>query len=380
MLVKLETKALGERLKQLQAVVDSRATISAYTHILLTVANGLATFRANNPTIGMFEATVRAEGDAGSLLLPSKRLAEITPNLVGEAVTFETDGTTDGEGNSNVTVKSGKYKAALRARPASEFPATFDRPEGPIATIGRPAFLDLIEKVAFAVPDNNGKYTVAVGFLDFKPEDIRLVGTDGWSLSVKALPGTVRAPDGTVPASISLPKTALNLLHLLTGGTFTLAETENALFFQTETETFAALKVAGQFPPYERVIPTATPTTTFTVNRDVLSYAIGRARPVADEESPLLAFSIAPTGGETTPLVIRSTSKAAGMANDVIDVKATGVPQEFVLNANFLTPFVEKAGDEILVRIISPNTVVEFVTDNGTYRFFLMPTAAPTAA
>lgn len=375
MIVKLDTKTLETRLKQLQAVVDSRATISAYSHVLLTVAGGVATFRANNPTIGMFESSAKSEGDDGTLLLPSKRLGEIVPNLEAAkspVTTFETDGTTDGEGNSTVTIKCGKYKAALRARPANEFPAVFDRPTEVITTLGLPGFLALIEKVAFSVPESNGKYTVAVALLDFKADEIRLVGTDGFRLTVASQVGTVRTPIGEIPTALSIPKTALNLLHLLTGTTFTLSETENALFFQTDTETLAALKVSGQFPPYERVFPTATPVTTITLNRDALAFAIGRAKPVADDELPNIVFSLTPTGTEVTPLIIHSTSKAAGMANDAIDVKAQGAPQELTFNAAFLMPFIDHAGPEITIRIIAPGVPTEF-NCGPTYRFFLAP-------
>src|SRR6202035_4936828 len=101
-------------------------------------------------------------------------------------------------------------------------------PEDPIAELGLPGFLDLIEKVSFAVPESNGKYTVAVAYLDFKEEEIRLVGTDGFRLAVPAQAGTVRTPGGEIPAALNVPKTALNLLgQVLLGDKFTIFETEN---------------------------------------------------------------------------------------------------------------------------------------------------------
>jgi DNA polymerase III subunit beta len=375
MQVQMETKVLGERLKQVMAFVDSKAANSAYTHILFTVSGGIGTFRINNTNIGLFQATVRAEGEEGAMLLPAKRLSDILPNLEeasNKAVIFQTDGVTDEEGSSNVTVKCGKYRAVLRARPAKEFEAKIERPDAAIATLPRPAFQDLIEKILFAVPANAGKYTVPVGLLDFKADKVLLVATDGWRLPVAALPGTVRNAENAVPAALNIPKTALDLFHVLTGATFTLSETENHISFETETEIFAASKVSGQFPPYERIIPSATPTTTIVVNRAALAYAIGRARPVADDEAPNVTFSITPTGGDVSPLIIRSTSKAAGMANDAIDVKATGVAVEFVMNADQLLPFVEKAGDIIEIFIVSNKTIITFRSGEN-YHIYIMP-------
>lgn len=372
--VKLETKVLGERLKQLQAVVDNDATISAYTHVLLTAAGGVATLRAYSPTIGMFEAKVKAEhNESGALLLPTKKLVEISGYLLSETVTL-TDGKTEDDGSSNVIVRCGNYKSDLRARPSTEFKDTLERPTAPLVTLGLPGLKELLERVKIAVPDSNGKHTSSVGLLDFKEGELAAVGTDGWKLALAILPGTFRTPDGKVPPALSVPKAAFNLISQLSGGTVTISDTETAFFFQTDTEILATLKVQGTFPPYQRVIPTAKPVTVFTVTKDVFEYALGRALPVSEEESQNLVFNIPAQAGESrpTPLIIRAKSDKVGMTNDTVDAEASGAPQEFTLRGDYLKEFVERAGDKVQGEILAPNAIMTFLS-GPNYRFYIMP-------
>jgi DNA polymerase-3 subunit beta len=379
--VKLNTKVLGDRLRQLQTLVDQKATNSALTHVLLTVANGEATFHARNVNIGMFEATAKADGDALTLLLPTHRLVEISGNLQDESTVLETTGETDAEGTSTVVVKCGAYRAQLRARPVSEFEITntYEKPDKILIELGLPGLKDMLEKVKFCVPTESGKYTVNVGLLDFRETELRVVATDGWRLILAVQPGEFRTPEGEIPPALTIPKTAFNLMSQLTGSTVTVSQTDSAFFFETETETLATLRSGGKFPPYDRIVPTATPATTFTVGRDNFAYALGRAMPVAEDKDPDMFLSITPTGPDTpSPLIIRSASKQAGMANDSVDVKATGIAQELYLRIDYLLPFVEHSGEQIETKILSPTAIVQFFS-GPNYRLYLMPITAPAA-
>lgn len=379
MLVKLGTPVLADRLKQLMAIVDSKPVNPIFNYIRLIMQDGAATFCANNSPVGMLEVTVKAEGENGSLLLPAKQLADIAQGFQADFVTFQSDDTVDGAGNATVVVKCGRFKGSLRSRPASEFVVNYPTPDGLLVTsLPRPGFLDTVEKIAFAVPKSAGKYTVPVGKLDFKEDKLQLAATDGFKLVVAQMTGEYRSPEGFVPDGICLPKTAMDLFHLLTGPTFTLAETENTFVFQTESEIFTALKVSGDFPPYEKAIPTSEPLGKLTVAKNELTLALSRVAPIADKEKPFVSFSAFLGEGDAASLSFRSTSAAFGMADDSIDVKATGSKQDFVLDINNFSPFVDKAAELLDNEFRNPQAVVVFHS-GPHYHLYIMPSAVTPA-
>ena len=238
MLVKMKTAPLAEWLKKLLVVVDLEATVPAYTNVLFTFAGGVAKLLAYNSLVGMFECTIsEVTGDEGALLLPIKRLAEIVPYLAAPECTISTDAAVDQEGSSNVTFKCARYKGVLRSRPASEFTnlMAYPTPEEQITVFSREALLSLTERVKDAVPKDGGKYTVPVGLLEFNEGAATFVGTTGYVLAKTKTDGTFRTPTGAVPENVTIPKTAFSFLPLLTGALITFYQTENAIFFKSET-------------------------------------------------------------------------------------------------------------------------------------------------
>lgn len=385
MQVQIETAALTDRMKRLLVITDANPASPAYANVLLVAAEGVATLTAFSPQIGTLETIITGvTGDNGALLLPAPKIAEILPSLQAKVVTLSSDFAPDSEGQVNIALKCGKYRAALRVRPAKDFVKTMALPtvdETLTTPFALAALIKLAERVNPAVPKESSKFSVPVARLEFTETNIRLIGTGGYFLGCASAEVVVRTPDNAVPPSMNIPKTALEKLSLLdgTGTLVTLFETENALFFKTETDLLGIMTIPGaKFPAYESVLPKATPTTVITVAREALSYAVDRARPVAEKENPLILFALEQLGAEISPLEVSSSSKETGLTNDFLDVKATGVPVSFAVNHNYLKPFVDHAGPDVVIEIVSPKAVFKFI--GGPDFFYIIAPAQPAVA
>lgn len=361
MKVKIAVKDLSERLSQLGAVVDNKATIPSYSMVKLEVVGEKATVTGTGPQ-GTFRAAIKAEAsEDGAMLLPTKRLQEILPYLPEDSATFTTH-------ESKIKVTSGRYKADLLTLPVENFQAAIDVPENHTAILGLPGLKALVEKVLFAVPPNDGKYVVSVALLDSDGKEIRMVATDGFRLVIAAQPG-----DAGV-FQLQLPKSALDLLSDLNGDTVKVSESDSSFVFQTDLESLFVTKTSGAFPPYQKVLPTSHKTE-FAIAAGPFTRAILRTAALADEETQAVAFSLAANG---EALVLKSASHASGFASDEVDVKSTGAAASFALNTKMLLPFLEKAGGDLTVRIKEADTVVDFHA-GPSYRFVIMPVVVPEA-
>lgn len=363
---KSTVKELEAKLQHVAAIVDAKATIPVYQHVRLLVQGGKTTLTGRAP-YATLEVQVTNDGpEDGAMLLPAKKLQQILPNLPDANVTLELV-------NDKITLRSGRYKGELVTLPADNFEGTPEVPEFDKKTLGLPGLKDLISSTIFAVPSDGDKYTVKVGLLESTGKEVRIVGTNGLHLVVASYAGIAGE------FKIVWPRTAMELVQDLNGDTVTISETESAFVFQTATETLFVNKVSGEFPPYERLLPTKH-ATEVSVPKAVFASAIARVQPFADEEVPAIVFSLAKDGAV---LALKARSNATGFADDTIEVTTAGAAQEIILNAKLLTDFVEKASGEtaLLIRLNDDRQPVDFVSGNN-YRMLVMPipVSAPAPA
>ena len=275
-------------------------------------------------------------------------------------------------GDSDVLFKSGSYAAKLMNHCLEYSPQDIEEnfriseiPETATAVLNLAALCDAFDKVEDSMPDAGGKYTFACGLLESTGEQVRLVGTDGWTVTIASFDASVE------PFRCPIPKGALLALRQLTGESVRISESESHFFFQTETETLVVLKVSDTFPPYEKVFPQAAPATEMTVDSALLASAIERLLPLADGDTPLVDWSIS----ENKPLLISARARA----QEEVEASVTGAMAEMTFNAVYLLRCLKQATGDLVIKIVAPNTIVDF--QNGPdYRFLVMPTATVQAA
>ncbi len=361
MKVAIGVEEFKAKLNQVRAVVDGKSPIPVLGCVRVQAKGGVLTLTGNDLTASLeVRVNAKADGD-GTILLPASRLAQLIGSLAVSELELSFDPATE-----KVVLKAGKYRADFISPKIDTFPQPDALPvDVPTFTIGLPTLKQLVDRTIFCVPESDGKYIVSVALLESTGEVVRMVGTDGFKLAI------AEGPSNAGQFKYHLPKTAMTLIRDLSGESVVVTESDSAFFFSTATETLVVRKVAGDFVPYQRILPTVHKTE-ILIQTASLQGALDRTLPLADLEEPRIEFSVA---ANASALVIKAASSEAGFAADDIEAKVSGEAAEVMLNADHLSAFLSEAGKcetPLVVRIKEANTVVDFIVGTD-YRFLIMP-------
>lgn len=375
MKVKFNTEELKKYLGKVGAVVAKKATQPVFGYVRLFTAQAAGTLGYSVGIMGvdidasltLYFTKAEVEGPL-DVLLPFAKLVDIVSNITTPDITVETDGET------KARVKDGrKFTGEMKPRPLSEWPQLLERPTESKATVGLAGLKDQISKIDFAVPANDGKFTVTVARVESTGDTFKLIATDGFGLAL------CTSPSNYGDWFLTLPKPALELVAKLEGTQLTIAEADGGFYFDTETETLTVSRSHGNFPEYAAILP-PTFTTKITVEKDAFLTTVKRMKPLADAEKPVIIFTVTEGGKEVTMQAASLETITEGTAfrqtaEDTVDAVVEGAAADFSLNVKTLLPFLERATGPIVIQATTNVGIVDFHANGDTYRWLQMPTA-----
>jgi len=387
--VKFATKIFGEALGLLGAVVDPNSKLNIYTKARLTISQGVARVAGNSLPAGLsLRIPVKEAPDNVDIAFEFKPMQGVIGAIGTDEIILEIT-----PGASTVQVKGvgTNFVASVNLElDLSKFPSAPAESFSGVAALGLPGFKDYTDKTIFAVPAEDGKYTVTTALLHSVNKQLHFVATDGHRL--------VMATMDVDPGSefrIQIPKTALDLVKKLEGDSvvnvFESGSSANDGAFRFTTGQKAASdipieeaivrKTSGKFPPYEQIfINTPTNLGALGLKQPDLLASILRLLPMADRELPLVVLKY--TAGSNT-ISLKTDSDLSGFAYDSIPVEPTGEAKtrsfESKINATFLKDWLEHASGDITFYIPADNNApLYFATP--FYKYVMAPVVVPVAA
>lgn len=377
MKVKFNTEELKKVLSKLAAVVAKKAAVPVYGYVRLFAVQAAGSLGYSVAITGVdIDATLtvaftKAEPEGPvDVLLPFTKLMDILSGITAPDVTIDTDGET------KARIKAARFTGEMKPRPLTEWPQILERPEAAKAVVGLAGFKDQIAKIVFAVPANDGKYTVTVAKLESTAAELKFIATDGFGLAISTSPANYGAFEMT------LPKPALELVSKLEGSQLTIAEAEGGFYFDTELETLTVSRSHGTFPDYKAIVP-AKFTTKISLDKETFSLALKRTKALADAEKPVIVFAVEENGKELSLKAASLETIAEGtafrqMADDTIDATVEGPAADFSLNVAMTLPFLDKATGPIVIQVTKNTEIVDFHGNADAYRWLQMPTQPAT--
>ena len=334
-----------QSLQRIIGVIPSKTTIPILGNILCNLEPGSLRLTGTDLEVSIV-TTLGVNGSAsGSFALPAKKTYDIIREL--PEVPLEVDV----QDNFRVTISSDKGKYTLSGESSDEYPqispgqteSSFSYPLGRL--------LRMIEKTLFAVSLDELRTTLMGMLLELRERELRTVATDGHRL--------VRISDQTFvnkdrPAQVIIPTKALQLLARTSEQqqNVDIAIGENHIVFKTQHTTIFSKLINGQFPTYERVIPTDNDLE-MTVERDVLAAAVRRVSLFANQTTQQVRF----TSTHNTLTVQAEDEQIGGEAKESIPVTFSGDKLEIGYNSQYLL--------EILRHIDTPEVVFQ-LKDGGS--------------
>ena len=364
--MKLTTKReeLVAKLSTVSRAVSTRAATQALSGVLIEADEGSVTLSATDLDLGLrttVEATIES---GGSVLLPGKLLAEVARSLADDTVEIETR-----EAERDVEIRSGSSSFHLRTLPAEDFPKLPSAEGGDPIRIPASALAESIDLVARAASRDDMRPVLTGVFVTAQGKEMTMVATDSYRLAVKRT--ELESPlSGEIEANI--PARALRELArvLSAEGVEEAAITlqQNQAIFEAGSITLTTRLIDGQFPNFRQLLPESYEHDVRLPRSEFLDVA-RRISQLAQRNAPL-RFSF-----DQGELTVSAETPDVGDAKETMPAVFEGEAMEIGFNPEYLREGIESvAGDEVLVRLISPlRPGLLQPVDNEDFRYLVMP-------
>jgi DNA polymerase III subunit beta len=316
-----------------QGVVERKTTIPILGNILCEASGNHITLTATDLELSIrttCEAKVKKEG-AGTI--PAKKLLELVRLLPEGEIRFKL------LENHWVQITADRKTYKMVGMAKDNFPAIPVFPHA-VAKIPAKILSSLIARTAFAISNEESRYTLNGALLLLKPEMVTMVATDGHRLAVAEIDHKFEGLTREVRPLV--PKKALAEVQRLASEAGEDAEIEFALdeshlFFRAGERLLISRMLTGQFPNYEAVLPRDN-NRKVVIERGELNDAVKRVAQLADTRSHAVKLSVSTEGIE-----ISASSPEYGEAKETIDKEYKGEPIAIGFNAQYMIDFLAAA-------------------------------------
>lgn len=264
----------------------------------------------------------------------------VEPKKIAEFLSLISEPKVDLEiGEKKLTIESGKVKGEFPLFDSGEFPFP---PEVKVEkkTIKASLIKKNLPTIVFsASTDETRPVLTGIDFVS-TGDDLRLVSTDGFRLSLLTLKKEENLPSMIVPASF-----LSEVVKLIDEDevSFSYSQEEKILAFHIGHHDLYTRLIDGEFPPFEKVIPTDKKTTV-TVDREEFLRNVKLVSIFAREFSSVIVLKVDKEGITLMP------KTGDGNANVVKgDAEVVGDDQKIAFNFKFLADFLSNASSKKIV-------------------------------
>lgn len=198
-------------------------------------------------------------------------------------------------------------------------------------------------------------------------EDLVMVSTDGFRLSFLKMKNDMKLPSMLIPGQFL--KEVLYFLKEEKEVDFSYSEAEKTVVFRSGGKEFFSRLVEGDFPPFEKVIPSEVKTK-ITIEREEFLRNIKLVSVFARDYSNIIICDFQKEG-----LHIKPKIEGDG-GNDIFqDIEIEGEGQKIAFNFKFILDFLNNISyKNITIEVLRPDAPVVFKTEeNKDFLHLIMP-------
>lgn len=345
-------------------IVERRQTLPVLSNVLLKLDGNRLTITGTDHEVELLgRVALEAEGDAGEITVPARKLADICKSLPdGAELEFSVT-------DSKATLRSGRSRFTLVTLPAREFPSLEDSIGTHQFTLQQGELRRLIERTAFAMAQQDVRYYLNGMYWELRSGRLRTVATDGHRLAICTFPGALQSLEDT---QVIFPrKGVLELARLMQNDEeeVTLILGSNHLRATTPAFTFTSKLIDGKFPEYERVLPRTTDKRLHG-SRTELREAFTRAAILSNEKYRGVSLKLS-----SDNLEIVASNPEQEQAEETLSVRYQGEALEIGFNVSYLLDVLGVlTGDEVRISLSdSSGSALLEEGDTGDSLYVVMP-------
>lgn len=343
--IKIQKESLLNGLYITQSAIEHRSTMPVLSNALLEAKGKQITLTATDLQVGVISKEAADVSGNVKVLIPIKNIYEITKELQSDIINIKT------QANNWLEITSGKSKFKIMGASPDEFPA-IPSSEGVECTIDAKAFLEMVDKISYAMSNDETRYTLNGAYFECvtsgNKSTLRLIATDGHRLSYAERP-----IKGSFKKGVIVPKKGIwELKKILSDveGDFTLVVGEKTISVNTKNVTFVCRLIDGQFPPYGQVIPKDS-NKVVSVDRKNLIQSLKRVSIIANEKSKGAKFAFSPGN-----IDISSSNPDVGEAKEELVCVYKGETFDIGFNVSYFIDILNVLDDEKIVLELKNDT------------------------
>jgi len=291
----------------------------------------------------------------------------ISPQKIVEFLSFLDSGLIEVEiTEKNILIKKEKTEACFPLIKYEEYPVFPTIPKETQAVKTKDFFKN-VEKVIFSASKDESRPVLSGVFFDSDENNLFLVATDGFRLSLIKM-----------KKEIDLTKIILSASFLSTLSKLIKTETikigfnneEKIIVFKSGEDVFFSRLIEGDFPQYEKVIPQKTNTAVF-VDKEQLLKAVRLISIFIRDQSNIIVFEI-----QKNKILLRPKNNL-GEGKTEIEAKTEGEPLTVAFNFRFIIDFLRHISEDkkqVVIRFLREDTPTLFtIEDEERSLHIIMP-------
>lgn len=355
--------ALQKALRVVQKSISTKPQLPILSCIQIIAQKSLVTLAATDLYMGVTVEIPATIEEAGTFAVPGKYFAQMIATLTDPTINLETKDT-------SLILKTDGSTTKLVGMNADDFP---DFPQFSEKTheFSFDEFQEILQRIAFSSSSDQTRPILTGVLLSFEDTSTRVVATDGFRLAIQTTPINLG-----ITETMILP--AKSLLDV-----FKSAEEEKVktIEFSISTElkqarfvvgpyTFFIRLLDGEYPPYQKIIPTHI-NTVVRCNRADLEEKLHQSLIFNQDNSFITQFIISGEGVE-----LFASSPSAGENRSTLvgpDIKGEQVTIAF--NTRYILDFLKVIPDEwITLEITESLRPARFLAPSlKDYQYVVMP-------
>ncbi|HWF09117.1 MAG TPA: DNA polymerase III subunit beta [Bryobacteraceae bacterium] len=357
-----------------QGVVEKKTTIPILSNVLMEARGDRLYLTATDLELGLRTSCPARVKKEGSGTIPARKLLDYVRLLPDADITVKF-----GE-NSWANFTCGRSRTRIAGMSRESFPELPAMPDT-IAEIPVKQLSAMIARTMFAISMEESRFTLNGALLLLGDKSMTMVATDGHRLAYVQRPSEGAAANGTSYRAL-VPRKAMGEITKLAddaGGDAKIrfGGDDNHLFFEFGPRLLITRKLTGNFPDYERVLPSDN-TNIATLMKDEIKGAIERVAQFADERSRAIRVQF--TAGEVK---VFSSALETGESEESVPSQYAGPDLEIGFNAQYLLDFLRAIPqDNVMIGLKDQKSAGELKPgasegsekdEQEQYRYVVMP-------
>ncbi len=357
-------KELYEGLQIVQRAVSAHTSLPVLKNVLIEPGTDSIKLSATDLELGV-EVLVQANvQEPGSLTVPAKTFSEIVAALP------EADVSVAADDSDNLIICCRRSEYRMHGLSAEDFPALPEVGGSVVVELSQAQLKNMIRQTALAASDDDTRPILTGICMVIQGNTLRLIATDTHRLAVR----TATVADASGDTTVIVPVRAMNeLMRVLSDDEeerIMVRIDQNQVLFRTPKVTLISRLIEGQFPKYERVIP-STHTRRLTIQRDELQSSLRRARIVARDAAAKDRVVLSASGES---LLITAEGEE-GRAHEEIEIAREGDEISIAFNVTYVLEVLGVVDSEgIFLELTEPlSPAVVRPVEGDDYLMVIMP-------